>query len=50
MQLVGAAALVAMVVSCSNKDFAGPEFVGMAGVVGLTLIIGARIYEWLARE
>lgn len=46
LQLVGALFFVAAIVSFSNH---GTDFAWLS-VVGLVLVIGPRIYEWLTRE
>lgn len=45
-QLFGALFLVLGIVSCSQRSGAmAPQF-----IVGLVLVLGARIYEWMSKE
>lgn len=51
VQLVGAAFLVMFVVSCSqmaNGTSNSPGSIWL--LLGLVMVIGARIYEWLSKE
>lgn len=48
-QLIGALFLIAFVVSCSQARETG-EFGSVWLVIGVLLILGARIYEWLTNE
>lgn len=50
LQLVGCVFLIAAIVSCSSGGLDGSGFVGGSVLVGLVLILGARIYEWLTKE
>lgn len=50
-QLVGAAFLVLFAVSCSQALNGMSSTVGAVWlVIGLILIVGAKIYEWLSKE
>lgn len=45
-QLIGALFLVLGIVSCSQRsDGMAKQF-----LVGLVLVLGARIYEWMSKE
>jgi hypothetical protein len=48
LQLVGAILLVMGVVSCSNRS--DPSGMAWQFIGGLTLIIGARTFEWFKKE
>lgn len=48
LQLLGAAALVAGIVSCSEHG--EPYLMSLAFIAGIMLILGARTYEWLSKE
>lgn len=51
VQLVGAVFLVAAVVKCSGGALSDdPGAVGLFTLLGLVLVIGARVYEFLSRE
>lgn len=50
LQLVGCAFLIAAIASCASGGLDGSGFVGGSVMLGLALIIGARIYEWLTKE
>lgn len=50
MQIVGAVALISAIVSCSNGGLDGSGFVGGAVLIGIALIVGSRIYEWMTKE
>lgn len=49
-QLVGALFLIAAIVSGATGGLNGSGFVGGSFAVGLLLILGGRIYEWLVKE
>jgi hypothetical protein len=48
LQLIGALALVSGIVACSERS--DPYLMSLAFIAGITLILGARIYEWLSKE
>ena len=48
LQLVGVVLMVMGIVAYSQRD--ASRFMAQALVVGLVLILGARIYEWLTKE
>lgn len=51
VQLVGALCLVVMVVKCAGGALTDePGAVGLFALLGLVLVIGARVYEFLNRE
>lgn len=51
VQLVGAVCLVVMVTKCAGGALMDdPGAVGIYGLLGLVLVIGARVYEFLNRE
>lgn len=49
-QMVGALALIAAIVSGANGGLNGSGFVGGAVGLGLLLIVGARVYEFMTKE
>lgn len=49
-QLVGAVALIAFVVSCTQARSEGGSFGSHWLLIGLVLVLGAKIYEWLSKE
>ncbi len=50
LQLAGGALLIAAIVSCGNGGLDGSGFVGGSVILGILLIVGARIYEWMTKE
>lgn len=50
LQLIGGLFLIAAVVSCSNGGPDGSGLVGGLTALGILLIVGARIYEWMTKE
>lgn len=51
IQLIGACSLIGGIVSCSNGALTdAPMQTGWFFMVGLILVIGTKIYEFLVRE
>ena len=48
-QLLGALCFIAAIVSGANGGL-GTGFVGGAVVLGLLLLLGGKVYEWLTKE